>query len=663
MHDYTMLNATDAGLVNASDIARAVNATFGDVAVKPGSIVASALADEPGWSMNKLWVPTDTSPIVQQRWVSYLEAQEMTPALLGAKAWAEVQPYRTHPDGRTPLPLTERRRFYWTVRFIHWDSCRYMADWTAALQAGAQDPTLQTYVNWNNFDGRMYVGDGEPFPKGTTAAMSYDWFEWARMKGGSMLWTEDWMPDSASHRWSYYSARMRSAIALSNRTGPEQEFAGYIVVGSSGQQEGGLLQRPLTMVGSGSKLVRYYNTGPEYMFPANSYSESANASRLMAEMAKANSMIAQAEHLLWTARRPPSTVAILYPRSSELWDQFHISKYARDSGALCLCCCVSSMVAHYIDYTAEAYALYLALATDSNIPVDFVDEDALEEPGTLSQYKLIWVTQPNIPAAGSAGLAEWVMQGGTLVTVSGTGGSDAYDEPSTTLSDLAGVREPPRERIEVMSDTTLNPFAPHSTPMLPSANGAVTLLPGGTSLPFFAQGAVGKLSSSGAGGAQVLGSFADGSDAITSKANGKGRAIHFAWLPGLSYWFSSDPGTIGNRPRAESLRQIIAGIATSVVGVVPPVSASVTRIETPLLLGPTKKTAVVTLLNFQEGQPVPAVPALHLNITVPFKPKAVSSVEHGFLTPTNVVAAAGGGADWVVSLTLPLQFGDFVLLS
>ena len=37
-----------------------------------------------------------------------------------------------------------------------------------------------------------------------------------------------------------------------------------------------------------------------------------------------------------------------------------------------MCCCVSSMVSRYIDYTAEAYGLYLALATDSNISVDFI---------------------------------------------------------------------------------------------------------------------------------------------------------------------------------------------------------------------------------------------------------------------------------------------------
>ena len=45
-----------------------------------------------------------------------------------------------------PTLLPKRRLFYWSVRFAHWDSCRYMAEWTAALQNASGDPTLQTYV-------------------------------------------------------------------------------------------------------------------------------------------------------------------------------------------------------------------------------------------------------------------------------------------------------------------------------------------------------------------------------------------------------------------------------------------------------------------------------------------------------------------------------------
>jgi hypothetical protein len=50
--------------------------------------------------------------------------------------------------------------------------------------------------------------------------------------------------------------------------------------------------------------------------------------------------------------------------------------------------------------------------------------------------------------------------------------------------------------------------------------------------------------------------------------------------------------------------KIIVGVATTIAGVVAPVHASVARVETPLMLGPEKKTAVVTLLNFQAGLPV-----------------------------------------------------------
>ena len=43
-------------------------------------------------------------------------------------------------------------------------------------------------------------------------------------------------------------------------------------------------------------------------------------------------MIAQAEDILFTARRGPSEVAILYPRSSEMWDGWVSSMRAIATG-------------------------------------------------------------------------------------------------------------------------------------------------------------------------------------------------------------------------------------------------------------------------------------------------------------------------------------------
>jgi hypothetical protein len=36
--------------------------------------------------------------------------------------------------------------------------------------------------------------------------------------------------------------------------------------------------------------------------------------------------------------------------SSEFWDEWHTEL----AGGMCICCCVSSMVSRYIDYTVEA---------------------------------------------------------------------------------------------------------------------------------------------------------------------------------------------------------------------------------------------------------------------------------------------------------------------
>ena len=45
------------------------------------------------------------------------------------------------------------------------------------------------------------------------------------------------------------------------------------------------------------------------------------------------------------------------------------------------------------------YGIYEALALHRNVPVDFIDEEGLLEPHALSAHRLIFVTEPDLPAA------------------------------------------------------------------------------------------------------------------------------------------------------------------------------------------------------------------------------------------------------------------------
>jgi hypothetical protein len=99
-------------------------------------------------------------------------------------------------------------------------------------------------------------------------------------------------------------------------------------------------------------------------------------------------------------------------------------------------------------------------------------------------------------------------------------------------------------------------------------------------------GSYGGLTPTSAAAVKTLGMFADGTPAVTLTSVAKGQIVRLGWLPGVSYWFSHPKGSIGNRPRSDTIRQIIAGLATGIAGIEPPVTASATRVETPLLLSP-----------------------------------------------------------------------------
>ena len=558
-----------------------------------------AIADEPGWyfpnSSPDKYMNTSTSIYarrVMAEWVAYLQKQTppLTPADFGQASWATVVPSPQRWDwaANKALPLAKKKLFYWTLKFsVHGSAVAFSRATTALEQAFT--PGVKAFSNFNNFHGRTYQPSGGA---NDGALLGEDMFAFARNRATTLLWTEDWFDDGMSGQWSYYMARFRSAARLAPTK--DVEIGGYIVGRASSGQEVQL--KALAQVAGGAKSLRYYTFGPEYNFPGNSYTDlpPAQLSSFMTGMANTHEMIAKAEDILWTARRSVAQVAILFPQSATYWDLVGVAA----GGGI-----IEDFTNHYLDdrttdYLAEVWGLWQAMSLYKNIPADFVDEAGLLEPETLKPFKVLIVTEPDLPTAGATALDEWVQGGGTLITVSNAGTSDQYHDPSTVLAKLSGMaskRNAPAEGGLYHGERVYMPSG-YVAPIVKNGTLDAALCPDMTLCKFAARGAAGDFVVAGdaadvAGGAQVLGTYVNGNPAIKSTVAGKGSYIHFAWLPGLSFSYGGGAYQPDQPNAIASMLQHMLRAA----GVRAPVSVSVDNVEAPMLTGPGGD--VVTVLN------------------------------------------------------------------
>ena len=578
----------------------------------PHDVALFAMSDEPGWYYPSTFRGMIDSPVALGRFHEYLKNQGLELADVGAREWSAVRPI-----GRSAAhDLPSRRLFYWSSRFFAWDSARHFSVCSRELEK-AFYPSFPIFTNWNFFAGRFYVPGpvaNNPDKSSPDAAMGgHDWTEFGRMRGSTMLWTEDWFADGLAFQWSFYCARLRCAAEKSGIG-----YGGYVVPRVSGNREGGLLKKMLCVIGSGGKALTCYTFGPEYLFPGNCYSEKPG---LLRQEAEANGIIGAAEDLLWPGKRPRAQVAILWPRSSFAWDIKGrvVDTPIQDATNF-------SLNGSTVDYLCEAYNHYCALQ-HANIPADFVDEDDLNAAG-LKPYRVLYVTEPNIPAEGQKAIAAWLRAGGTLVTVTGAGARDRYDEPCRILADAAGIREEPRERMLISNSATLN------------QSGRAHGVPGDIAV----FGPVGRLTRTvGTSDAHLE----NGLPAVVRTAVSKGQVIHFTWMPGVTYANALDkPGGMGS-DLSRSIRTWIAR-PTRLARISAPITVDSDLIETPLLLS--EKGAAITLLNWRD-KPVRRV---GMTIQLPFPIREVSSVKRGRLP---FQRAAG-----VIHVSLPLNTADILLL-
>ncbi|MCX7599657.1 MAG: beta-galactosidase trimerization domain-containing protein, partial [Armatimonadetes bacterium] len=260
--------------------------------------------------------------------------------------------------------------------------------------------------------------------------------------------------------------------------------------------------------------------------------------------------------------------------------------------------------------------------------------------GILKDYRVLYVTESNLRRDAARAMAEWVQAGGTLCMGAGSGLRDEYDEPLDDLVNLAGVEVASVEKPG--GDYREHYGIPHQQVFgeikLPATKWwAACTMP-----------VLGYREACKAQGAEVLATFDDGKPAVLKATAGKGTVLRFAFMPGIAYVRSANPGpnrlTVDYKP--EQLSVLTA--ALTMARVASPIEVSEPLVEAQLLRGPTAD--VIVLANWA-GKPLPKV-----KVTVREGQRIATA---GSLSRGRLKVTRAGGK---LSFELPLDATDVVVL-
>ncbi|MBI3854078.1 MAG: hypothetical protein HY293_00140, partial [Planctomycetes bacterium] len=291
----------------------------------------------------------------------------------GVASSAEARPADLGAKGEAASPMT-----YYTAMFANYASARLFTPLRDALAKANEEkrknPSLkQPFIYSFALRGNTFLMGGH----------SLDFFDFYRHADNAMVY-ETSNRDARIWGWDSYLCDVGRVLSPRMKT----EFGVYVK-----PHRGGPIQRALSAASRGAKLIYWYTYGPDYV-KGDSFAESEPA---LEATARAAAILGKAEDLLYgSAWATAPEIAVVNPRSSELWNRFTGPSPAPFENAKWI-------------YTALAHA---------HLPVDPLDEVMLATED-LSRYKVIYVRWTNLTAAAAAKLAAWVQAGGTLYTSGG----------------------------------------------------------------------------------------------------------------------------------------------------------------------------------------------------------------------------------------------------
>lgn len=471
-----------------------------------------------------------------------------------------------------------------------------------------------TGANYSPHGGVMYYGP------------IYQWVDIFKFRGMSAYWTEDYIFSVAEppQMIGWMLATARTAVKYHNLP-----IHFYVMPHAPGQTAENLRRGMVYAIGAGATQIDSFWVAPPENYTENSvawaYRDNFKA------IAESIYDSGEVEHIAVGGKYRPARVAIVLSKATDFneralkvdpKDDPFASQCQKDFGQFQQTLC-----------RKDNHGLWLSLR-NAQYDVELITEDDIYFAGE-------WV---NDHVAGK--LDGWVKNGGVFYACAGLGRLNQFNQPETGLLTLLGLKS-----------ATIQKNAVNVRPILelPLLKPIDTITMDGQQIPVVAMKQVLTPAD-----AKVIGTWSDGSAAVTVREYGKGKAFAVGTLPGHSYVNAAakiTPWARGGRRMVyplmsnDPLKNKLIHLAIAAKPELQrEVEASATGIEG--LLIDHERGTLVTLINWNDAR----AKAVSVKVRVPFKPKSARAVEG----QKNLDVTY---ADGVASFTIDLTQADYVLLT
>jgi hypothetical protein len=434
----------------------------------------------------------------------------------------------------------------------------------------------------------------------------YQWVDVFKHNGMGLFWGEDYIfsVPEVPQIFSWMFAQIRCGVKYHN-----QPIHMYVMPHAPGQEPGFLRRNMLLSVGFGARHIDNFWIAPEERFTENYVAWNYHDTfRVLHESIYD---AAEAEQLQAGGKVRPARVAVVTGKATDFNESRLMIDKAKDPFARE--CRNAPAQLNQIICRKDQQMLYLALRHAQHA-VDVITEEDIVD-GILKNYDIVYFAGEWIDDRAVAKLDAWVREGGILYATAGIGHLNQFGEPLGSMRKLLGLKDSKLEKNVVILRTLLE------LPLLPAID---TITLDGQKIP-----ALGMRQRLLPETAKVLGTWSDGSAAVTVHDHGKGKAFAVGTMAGNVYMKSAlkaVPFARGGRkmvynpvnfdPAATKLVRL--GVEAKKVEQA--VVCSNSGVEAVVVDHP--KGTLVTLVNWTNGP----VKDLQVTVRLPTAPKTVRSV-------------------------------------